>query len=326
MYKKICKENFVMSENSASLVAQQVIILLFVMICGIYARKRKFIDEKATGYLSALLINVAQPCLFITSFQVSFDMKLLDTALNVTLASVIIHVALIVLCLFIYNFIRDKKQRKIYRFASIFGNCGFLGFPVLNAMYGDIGVFYGAFFTMVFNIIAWSYGVFLMTSGTDGKRFDAAKLKNIINPGTVSTVAGIILFALRIEIPSPLIDGIDMVGDMTFPLSMLIVGSLIAETDFKRIFKNPYIYCFCFVKLLLTPFIALIICKVFGVDTMVLAPLTIVMAGVPTATITAPMAEMYGEDAKLSAELIGISTILSVGTIPLMIYLAGIIL
>ncbi len=315
-----------MAENSAILVAQQVMILLFVMICGIYARKRKFITEASTGSLSSILLGITQPCMIISSFQVAFTPERLAAGLKVTLTSIILHVSAIIICLFLYNFIKDKSARKIYRFATIFGNCGFLGFPVLNAMYGDIGIFYGAFFTMVFNVIAWSYGVFLMSSDTGAKRVDLSKLKNIINPGTISTVAGILLFAFQIKIPSPLIDGIDMMGDMTFPLSMLIVGSLIAETDFKRLLKNPYIYCFCFFKLLLLPLVTLIICKLFSVDATLLAPLAIVMAGVPTATVSASMAQMYNQDAELTADLVGVSTILSVGTIPLMIYLAGIIL
>lgn len=315
-----------MAENSAILVAEQVVILLFVMMCGIFARKKDFITQASTNSLSKILLNLTQPCLIVSSFQVDFTSELLSTGLSVTLVSAIMHISLIIMCLFIYSFIKDKSQRKLYRFATIFGNCGFLGFPVLNAMYGDIGVFYGAFFTLVFHVIVWSYGIFMLTANTDSKRFDPAQLKKIINPGTVSTFIGIFLFAFQIKIPSPIIDGIEMVGDMTFPLSMLIVGSLIANTSFKRIFKNPCIYYFCFTKLILLPFIAIFICKFFNVDPMLLAPIGIIMTGVPTGTITASLAELYGEDAILGAELVGISTILSIGTIPLMIYLANLIL
>ncbi|MBE6689146.1 MAG: AEC family transporter [Ruminococcaceae bacterium] len=315
-----------MAENSAALVAQQVIILLFVMLCGIYARKRNFITASSTSNFSKVLLSVCQPCLIISSFQVDYTEALLSTGLKVTLVSAIMHFSLIVVCLFIFNFIKDNSQRKIYRFSTIFGNCGFLGFPVLNAMYGDVGIFYGAFFTLVFHVVVWSYGIFMLTAGTGKKRFDVHQLKNMINPGTVSTLVGVLLFAFQIKIPSPLIDGIDMVGDVTIPLSMLVVGALIANTNFSRIFKNVHMYCFCAIKLLILPFIAILICKLFNVDPTLLAPIAVIMTGTPAGTITASLAELYGEDAVLGSESVGISTILSIGSIPLMIYLANLIL
>lgn len=315
-----------MSENSTMLVAQQVIILLFAMLCGIYARKRNFITQASTSNFSKVLLNVCQPCLIISSFQVDFTPELLATGLSITLVSFIMHISLIVICLFCFNFVKDNSQRKIYRFATAFGNCGFLGFPVLNAMYGDVGIFYGAFFTLVFHVTVWSYGIFMLTSGTDKKHFDLNQMKNMINAGTVSTLVGILLFAFQLKIPSPLIDGIDMVGDMTIPLSMIVVGALIANTNFTRIFKNVHMYCFCVIKLLILPVAAIFVCKFFNVDSTLLAPVAVVMTGVPASTVTASLAELYGEDAVLGSEAVGISTILSIGTIPLMIYLANMIL
>ena len=315
-----------MTDESVALIIQQVIILLFAMLCGIYAKKRNFITGDTVSGLSKILLSVTQPLLIISSFQVDYSSELLSTALCVTLVSVIMHVLLIIVALFLFNFIKDKSQRKVYRFATIFGNCGFLGFPILNVLYGNVGIFYGAFFTLVFHLVLWSYGIFMMTADTGERRFELKQLKKMLNSGTVPTFIGILMFALRIKIPSPIIDGIDMVGDMTFPLSMLIVGVLIANTNFKRIFKNLYIYIYCFMKLMVLPFIAILICKVFGVDTSLLAPIAVIMTGVPTATIIAPISELYGGDSTLSAELVGVSTILCIGTIPLMIYCANLIL
>lgn len=314
-----------MSDESVAKVAVQVAILLFVMLCGIYARKRNYIDEHATKSLSKLLLSVTQCCLIISSFQVEYTAELLHEGLSVTLISVVIHFSLIFLCLFIYNMVPDISKRKIYRFGTMFGNCGFLGFPVLDAMFGEIGVFYGAFFTLVFHVINWTYGVYMLSANPSQKFFDPEQLKKIINPGTVSTAIGIILFVFQIKIPYPLIDGIDMVGDMTFPLSMLIVGSLIADTKFGRIFKNPYTYYFCFVKLLFAPLAAILVCKYINLPE-TLTYIAIVMAATPSATVTAALPEVYGGDSLLGAELVGISTILSLATIPFMIYIANIII
>ncbi|MBQ9921297.1 MAG: AEC family transporter [Clostridia bacterium] len=314
-----------MSNESVFKVAQQVAVLLFVMLCGIYAKKRKYIDDHSTQSLSKLLLSVTQCCLIISSFQVDYTPELLNEGLSVTLISTVIHLSLIFLCLFIFNMVSDISKRKIYRFGTMFGNCGFLGFPVLDAMFGDIGVFYGAFFTLVFHIINWTYGVYMLSADSSKKFFDPSQLKKIINPGTVSTAIGIILFAFRIKIPSPLIDGIDMVGDMTFPLSMIVVGCLISDTKFGRIFKNPYTYYFCFLKLLFFPFIAILICKYINLPE-TLAYIAIVMTATPSATVTAALPEVYGGDSLLGAEIVGISTIVSMVTIPFMIYLANIIL
>lgn len=192
-----------MDANSAVLVSKQVIILLFVMVCGIFCRKTNLISQESNVSISKILLILCQSCLIITSFQTSFSPDLLKTGLKVTVASVIIHISLLVLSLFVYNFIKDNSKRKIYRFATMFGNCGFLGFPVLNAMYGNVGVLYGAFFTTIFNIIAWSYGVYMLSDDqSNGKKFDPKLLKKIINPGTVSTLVGVLLFIFKFKIPS----------------------------------------------------------------------------------------------------------------------------
>ncbi|MBQ9940917.1 MAG: AEC family transporter [Clostridia bacterium] len=311
--------------NSASKVVEQVIILFFVMICGIFARKTNIIDRNSTKSLTKLLVSITQCFLMISSFQVEFSEELLNEGLWVMLLSFVIHVLLIVLCLFAFNMVKDTSKRKIYRFGTIFGNCGYLGFPVLNAIFGNIGVFYGAFLTFIFNILAWTYGVIIIRSDSQTKGFDKSQLKNIVNPVTISSFIGILLFIFQIKIPSPLIDGIDMVGDMTFPLSMIVVGSLIADTNLRRILKNPYIYYLCFVKLIAFPIIAILLCKAAGLSR-TLSYIAIVIAAVPPSTVTAAIPELYGQDSVLGAEIVGISTVISVATIPFIIYLSDIII
>jgi predicted permease len=203
--------------------------------------------------------------------------------------------------------------------ATIFCNCSFLGYPVLKVIFGDgPGVFYGAFYAMFFNIFIWTYGIYLITKKNGGK--PGIQLKKIfLNAGMIASVLGIIIFLTGIKLPGVLYDSSKLVGDMTFPLAMVIIGSLISDIRPKDMFLSASNYYYIFVKLILIPSAVGLICYAAKLPALMVYMGTI-MSSMPSAANVAIFAETYGANSKAAAINVGLSTLFSIGTIPLTVY------
>lgn len=313
--------------NIAGAVASKVINLFFVMVMGMVLRKVAILDKKSTSTLSSMLVNITNPFLVICALQKEYDSSLVKNAFIILGLSVFMHCLTAVIGSFSFKFEKQRSKEKIYSFAMIFANCGFLGYPVLQSFMGDdLGLFYGVFFTLFFNIFCWTYGVLLMN---DGKGLDAKTMckKIFMNPSFISVLVGFALFMLRIKVPSLVFEGMNYIGNMTFPLSMLIVGSLFCELDIKSIFRDKVLYWYILLKLIIFPAVMIYVSKYLLVDTfglpVMFAYLLVTMCAMPAASNTAIMADYYNADKLLAAKTVSISTLFSVATVPLMMIVAS---
>ncbi|MCL1859173.1 MAG: AEC family transporter [Oscillospiraceae bacterium] len=317
-------------DGSVFLVSEKVITLFIVLFIGVIARKFNIIDWDATKKLSAFLLNVTQPLMIITSFQMDFDSEKLKNGLMIIALSVSIHIFSAAAAFLLYKPVKDGGKRKVYEMGTIFCNCAFLGYPVLKVIFGDeTGVFYGAFYTMFFNIFIWTYGVVLITrqENKDNKNIeDKNKTKNklpvskiFLNSGMIASVIGIIIFISGIKLPGVLYDSSKLVGDMTFPLSMIIIGSLISNINLKDMFLSVRNYYYIFIKLIFIPGLTGFICYILKLPAVIIYMGTI-MTALPSAANVAIFAETYEADSKAGAINVGLSTLISIGTIPLAIY------
>ena len=312
------------------LVSEKVITLFLILFAGVIARKAGIIDWGATKKLSAFLLNVTQPLLIITSFQIDFNAEKLKNGLAIVVLSVIIHIFMAAAAFFIYKPIKNTGQKNIYEMATIFCNCAFLGYPVLKVIFGDeLGVFYGTFYCIFFNVFIWTYGVYLMsgknktdkadkTDNGGGKiKFPMSKI--FLNMGIISSVIGIIIFISGIKLPTVLYDSSKMIGDMTFPLSMIIIGSLISDIKLKDMFLFARNYYYIFIKLLFMPLFVAAVCYLLKLPALLIY-MGALMTAMPSGANVGIFAETYGADSKLAAITVGLSTLLSIGSIPLIMF------
>ena len=309
--------------NSSSAVTEKVIVLFIAMLCGIYARKRKFLDAGSTTALSALLVNITNPLLTIYAFQKPYTPVLLERGLMVFVSSVAVHLAATVLAFLFLRPVKGIDKRTTLTFGTIFSNCGFLGYPVLMALFGAMGdengLFYGAFFTLFFNAYCWTYGVYLMNNGMGLPMRELMK-KVFLNPGILATVIGFLLFISPITLTEGVLyDAFKMVGDMTFPLSMFITGSLLSQVDFKAMLCDKALWLYSFVKLLVFPAIGLAVCVIFPIPKLY-AYVIVTMCAMPGASNTAIMSDLYHKDRDTAARCVGLSTFLAMFTIPLTMF------
>lgn len=294
----------------------QVLILSIMMVIGIYARKKGFIDDKVENGLSALLINITLPLMIINSFSLEFDKAIMRNAVKIFLYSIVIHMILLILSKYIYIKADDRKKPLLI-FTTAFSNCAFMGYPVLSSIFGDIGVFYASIFTMVFTALVWTLGVSLFTGKISMKEATKSILKN---PSIWAVVIGIIIFIGQIKLPYAISQTIKSVGGITTPISMIIIGSMLCGSNIKDMLGDFNLYYLSLVRLVIVPIVTYFVMTMFNIDSMLVAICTLLVA-MPGAVVGPVIALSSGGDGKYGSQCIFITTLLSVITIPLFIYL-----
>jgi predicted permease len=296
-------------------VIEQVMVLFLIMIVGMIAAKRGIINKEVRKRLSELLLYITSPFLVVLSFNFKFSPDMLINAGIVFAFSFAIHGFTAILGRYLFvKFPLDKE--KVLRFIIVFSNCGFMGFPVAESLYGRMGVFYASIYNVVFHIFVWTYGVMLFSSD----RKSASIKKAFLNPGMFSVAIGMAIFLFSLELPKPIVQTLDMVGSMTAPLSMLIIGALLADTDLKKIFIGWDVYYGSLLRLLIIPLMTIVMLKPIGVDRDLLR-ICVVLTAMPAAANTVIFAERYGANSVLASRCVALSTILSIVTIPLIMML-----
>ena len=307
--------------NYSIRVIQKIIVLFIAMIAGYICKKSKILDGKSTKSLSNMLTYITNPCLILCSLQMEYSSEALVIAGKIFLLSIIIHTVMAIVSHFIFIKNNNHRSRSVYSFALTYANCGYMGYPIMMAIFGDIGLFYGVIFTTVFNLFNWTHGIIVMNP-------EKGKLpwkKLIYNPALISVIISMTLFLSKTMLPVTVKDGLKMVGDMTFPLSMIIIGSLLADMKLINILSHYSVYLFSLLKLIAIPAVMLIIAKLFNLPE-IIAITGLTMCSSPSAANTAVLAEVYDNDSALAARLVGVTTLFCLFTMPFMLWLSEILL
>ena len=299
------------------IVSEQVAILFVLIALGFFCGKAKLISGISAKHLTDLVLYFATPCIMIQSFQnVRYDTGLALNLAVTALCAVLIMTCSIVLCRLIF---RDKNENRriVLRFAAVFSNCGFMSRPLQRAVLGSRGVFYGAVFVAVFNVIVWSYGLVDMSGGK--KAFSVKKL--ILNPGVLGAAAATVLFLTKVSLPDIVLSPISYIAALNTPIPMLVIGYHLSQAKLRKNLGDKGIYAVTAIRLAVIPVSALFLMKLFGVDSDVLISCT-VAASAPAAAMTAMFSTKFNRDTQLSVGLVSVTTLVSIITMPVVIALA----
>lgn len=301
--------------SNIATVAIQVFILFVLIIVGFVCGKTKFLKDDGIKGMTDLLLYVISPCVIINSYQRDYDpgmLKGLFIGVVVTIVS-ILSTALLAR-LIIHD--PDKKRENVFRFGAIFSNCGFMSIPLQNALIGKDGVFYGASYIVVFNILIWTYGLAMMSGGAH----NITLRKIIFNPGVLGSLFGLFCFLLQIRLPEVLLKPVGYLADMNTALPMVIIGFHLANNKLQL--KGLSTIVSLVLRLIITPLIMLGIFMIIGVK----GPLMISMviaSSAPYAAITTMFSAKFGSgDTGLSAATVSLSTLLSILTMPVIVGIA----
>lgn len=307
------------------------LIQLFIIICvGFIAYKVNIFNDKSIKSLNRFILDITLPLMMIDSV---LSMKQRPEGTEVfTLfgASFIFYlimpvIAFIVVKIMVKTLHIKRSRQGAYMFMLIFSNVGFMGFPILQAAcgaQGDTAVFYAAVLNIFFNISAFTYGIVMIGYG-EAKQ-TALKLKSLLSPGIVSAVLAIVIYLLDIHLPSTIESVIDTVGGLTSPLAMILVGTTLASIKLSEVFNEWRVYVFVLIKQFFLPILLYPVFRLFLGDTLLFNVLFIEFL-MPVANTALMLSGEYGGDTKFISKTIFISTAMSLVTIPLTIYLCGII-
>ena len=300
-----------------NLVLKSVISLFLIMLVGVYGSKRNIITPEVNKALINILIEIALPFMILASFIFTYDETIKFNVLKTFIYSPIAYIIIAVISAFLLIPIK-KDKRRILHFSNIFTNTGYIGFPILNAMYGAEAVIYGSVFNMFFVIFLWTYGIFLFTGSIEKDNLKKELLKILFNPSILAVALGMIIMIFDIVIPELLLNTIRSVGNITGPLSMIIVGATLAKVEFKKSLKDPSIYYGMATRLIIIPLVIYLISILIG-DRGIVSNAVIVMSAMPAASMTSILAENYELEAEYAATMVLMTTVFALLTIPFLV-------
>lgn len=293
----------------------QILSLFLIMVVGYILRKRNVFDEAANVRFTRLIIYVSLPAQIIKAFAsnqgIVSDREVL---LMFGISALTYLLYAIVGALFIIMFRVPSEKKGIYLFMMMFGNVGFMGFPLTEALLGEEALIYAVIFNVIFNLLVYSVGIF-MISRTEGEfKFP---IKKLLNMPLISAVISIVLYFCKIQLPEVVVQSLDYMGNVTTPVAMLILGSTIAGMAWKELFDEWRIYIFTVFKLLVIPVIVIGILRFVPDINPLIQGSLILLSATPVATNTTMLAIEYGGDMKLASKGIFFTTLLCMLTIPL---------
>lgn len=295
--------------------------LALLMAVGFGLRRGGIIDNVFSKNLSTLIVRVGQPMLIISSLiSLEFSVSNLKIGLVATALSFALHTVMGVITHFAVKGFRDADERKISEFSVMFTNCGFIGFPIIESLYGKDGLFCGAFYLVGFHLFVWTWGMAILSRGRDDIKLTPRKI--IINYGTIPCLIGFILFLIPYPMPDFLVMTSDYLASLATPISVLITGALIATGTARDLLGRASNYMVCFLRLIALPVVVCIGLKLCGLSEFLIVFGT-VMAAMPSASVITMFGEMYGINPGYASRIVGVTSILCVVTLPLMVAFAS---
>ncbi|MBP3667310.1 MAG: AEC family transporter [Clostridia bacterium] len=299
--------------------------LFLLMACGFFARKKGIIDDVASKRLSSLIIKIGQPMMIVSALtEAEFSFENLKDGLIIVALGMVLHAVMAVMAFFLCKGFRDADERKITEFSLVFTNAGFIGFPIMEALFGAKGLFLASFYVISFHLFIWSWGIAILARKRPDIKLTVRKI--FINLGSVPCLIGVLIYMLGIPfpgfaLPAFLSKFMLYLSNLCTPISVLITGALLATRTPKQIFGSGKIYYFSAMKLVGIPLVVCVIGKLIGLphDMVLFAT---VEAALPSAATITMFSEMYDLNAGYASQTVGTSSLLSVGTLPLVLLAA----
>ena len=297
----------------------QIIQLFLVIALGYLLLKIKILDVDFNQRLTTLLLSVTTPALIVSSVLSTTIEKDLSEIIFVFIVAIVIFMVLPILGLIIVKIMKvPLHQQGLYIFMTMFSNIGFMGFPVMKSIFGNEAVFLTAIFNMLFNLLVFTVGILFMNYRSAEKI--SINLRQLFSPGVVSSLVALLIYLTGFQMPDIISSTITMIGDITTPIAMMLIGSTLATIPLKEVFNELKVYPYTILKQIIIPIIAYPILNFFIKDALILG-VSLIMISMPVGNIAVLFATEYHKDVALAAKTVFMTTLLSIITIPLIVAL-----
>ncbi|MBQ1172415.1 MAG: AEC family transporter [Lachnospiraceae bacterium] len=316
--------------SSAFIILQQMLVLFGMMLVGYFCYKINWIDDHTYGKLSKIVVNILNPLLVIDGVlgkNTGEDLNKL--AINFGMM-ILYFIFLIIISIPVVKILRtEKKNLELYRLMMIFSNVGFMGIPVISALYGSGVIIYIVFYMLGYNFLLYTYGIILARRSAQRNSQRSEKengenntvsfkdnIKSIMNPGVVAGTFAIVLFVMNIQVAAPVASFIKYLSQCVVPMSMILIGASMAQHELKTIFNEMKMYWFLLIRLVIIPIAVALLVRQLPIDSQILG-VFILMLAMPVGSIVVLVAMEQGADSTCCTKGSVVSTLLSIITIPI---------
>ena len=300
---------------SISTFALSMTPLYLMAIIGFTARKFRVFSKDANQVITQLMLYITLPALILFSLQTTFSIELLIDFIWLVIMSIFV----LSVSVFIAAHLRKKaalpaEQKSVFESLIIFGNQGFIGYAIIYILMAEQGIIYLTIFNICYLILIWTYGIYLFTKHDGSVNWGVL----FFNPGILATLVGVCMLFLPFSWPDMILTTFEDVGKMTIPLSMILIGSFLADIqmkDFLLYGKNIYIWIASILKLIIIPLSLLVFLFLPVPHTLIIVAM--LTAAMPSATTTSVYAQKFGADASFASFGVMLTTILCIITLPI---------
>jgi predicted permease len=286
--------------------------LFALLLLGYYLNKKNYFNTDTNTRLSDFVVKFTAPALIISSVCGEQPANKGDV-LKVVGIGIIFYLLLPIFAFIFTKLLRVEKTKEgVYQVLFIFSNVTFMCYPIVQSLYGDTAIFYNTLFHMPFNILIFTYGEFLLSKGEGNLKIRA---KDVFTPGVIAAILAIIIYFMELKVPSFISTTCSFLGGVTTPLSMLILGSVLAGYSLKDLLTEKKIYVVAIIKLVVIPVIVFFVCSMIFTDPIIIGVATLSMA-MPAASMCVMLSVKYEGQIKTASIGVFLTTILSLITIP----------
>ena len=303
--------------NTAAL-SEQMILLFVLILISYIATKVSFLPKNANKVLADLVVNITNPATILYAVATSSHALSNAAVLSILGITALTLGGQILLAHGFTKALRiERRPAGVYRFMLVFSNCGFLGYPVVRALFGADAVFVASMYNLIFQILCFTYGVRQVSSDPAARQF---RPRMFLTPMVVTSVLALVLYLTNVPFHPMVVQTLSLLDRITSPASMLVIGCVLAAYPLKTILGRWHVYVFCAVRLLVIPVLAWAILRLFVSNPLILCVM-VVLSGLPAATNTVLICSKYNGDESTAASGLFVSTLLSLLTLPFLLRL-----
>ena len=289
----------------------EMLVILFAMAVGFLAHRLGYFNSETDQRLSKVVLNITMPAMIVAAVITGDILPELAEVLAVLKVAAVFYLLEMVFALATPRLLGGTPgQKGVWRFGLVFGNIVFIGYPVATALFGPGALFYAVILAMPFNLLSYTLGPLMLVGA---KRF---QWKQLLTPCTAAAVLGLFFALTRLRPPALVGECLAFVGNVTVPLSLLVVGSLLAGFPVGQVFKSPRLWCFSVLRLLVLPGVLYAVLQALGTEPLLLG-ITVIEMAMPVAVNGSMLCLEYGGDQECMAQATLLTTAASIITIPL---------
>ena len=295
-----------------------VLVMLLFLSCGFFLVKAHKCEASHAKSFSGFLLYICNPAMVINAFQsMEYSSESIGRLVSFFIATLLIQLLFFGILYGIFHRKYADAKYRILTVGAIMGNVGFFGLPVVTALFPEepIAACYSTMYIISMNLLVFTIGVFLITND---RKFISVR-SALVNPTTVALLLALPLFLFHIQLPPFLGNAVALLGKMTTPICMVILGLRLSTISWKKLFTRPFVYAVCLLKLIVFPLFAyLCVCFLPGLDTTFKISL-LVLSAAPSASVVLSLAELHECEQELCANVAVLTTLCSIITLPLLL-------